>query len=406
MSSVWSNWMRSAASAFAPADGAPEGALGPAALHAIPSARAIAAIRRRTCIDASGTGLSKRERLTRCMVVPSHLRALHTEDKEAITDLGPITVAPPGERRSGYFTFTRDPALAKYSWPFFSITGRREGPTFLITAGIHAAEYTGIDAAMRLGRMLDPGQLRGRVLIIPLLNRPGFYERSIYVNPEDNDNMNRVFPGRPDGTWSERFAHWLLNEVIAQCEYAVDLHAGDMIEDLVPFVTYRETGNTDVDGRARRMADAYGAEWLVKAMPTGERSGLLFAAAAARGVAAMIAESGRIGQVEADAVARHVDGVQNILRTVGVLDGEPARVAPARVLNRFEWLRSPVEGFFRCAVRVGDRVKKGQALGEMVDLLGERLEAIESSVDGIVLFLVTSPAIKKDGLLLGVGVPA
>src|SRR5436309_9236389 len=60
MSSVWSNWMRSAASAFAPADGAPEGALGPAALHAIPSARAIAAIRRRTCIDASGTGLSKK----------------------------------------------------------------------------------------------------------------------------------------------------------------------------------------------------------------------------------------------------------------------------------------------------------------------------------------------------------
>src|SRR5438093_144082 len=292
MSSVWSNWMRSAASAFALADGAPEGAVGPAALHAIPSARAIAAIRRRTCIDASGTGLPKRERLTRCMAVPSHLRAWHTEDKEAITDLGPITVAPPGERRSGYFTFTRDPALAKYSWPFFSITGRREGPTFLITAGIHAAEYTGIDAAMRLGRMLDPGQLRGRVLIIPLLNRPGFYERSIYVNPEDNENMNRVFPGRPDGTWSERFAHWLLNEVIAQCEYAVDLHAGDMIEDL------------------------------------------------------------------------------------------------------------------RCAVRVGDRVKKGQALGEMVDLLGERLEAIESPVDGIVLFLVTSPAIKKDGLLLGVGVPA
>src|SRR5256886_2056075 len=331
MSSVWSNWMRSAASAFALADGAPEGAIGPAALHAMPSARAIAAIRRRTCIDASGTGLSKRQRLTRCMVVPSQLRALHTEDKEAITNLGPITVAPPGERRSGYFTFTRDPALAKYSWPFFSITGRREGPTFLITAGIHAAEYTGIDAAMRLGRLLDPGQLRGRVVIIPLLNRPGFYERSIYVNPEDNDNMNRVFPGRPDGTWSERFAHSLLNEVVARCEYAVDLHAGDMIEDLVPFVTYRETGDERVDARAKQMAEAYGAEWLVRAMPTGERAGLLFAAAAAPGGAGLIAESGGIGQIEADAVARPVNGVQNILLTVGLLDGEPAHLSPPRV---------------------------------------------------------------------------
>src|SRR5205823_5909266 len=104
---------------------------------------------------------------------------------------------------------------------------------------------------------------------------------------------------------------------------------------------YRETGDERVDGRAKQMAEAYGAEWLVRAMPSGERAGLLFAAAAARGVAAMIAESGGIGQLEADAVARHVNGVQNILRA------------------------------------------------------GE----------GIVLFVVTSPAIKKDGLLLGVGVP-
>src|SRR5205823_6937392 len=106
-----------------------------------------------------------------------------------MSSLGPIGLAASGERRSGYFTFAADPGLAKYSWPFFSITGRRDGPLFLITAGIHAAEYTGIDAAIRLGNLLDPAQVRGHVVIIPLLNRPGFYERSIYVNPEDNDNM-------------------------------------------------------------------------------------------------------------------------------------------------------------------------------------------------------------------------
>ena len=322
-----------------------------------------------------------------------------------MSEFGPIVLAPAGEKRSGYFTFKDEPVLAKYAWPFFSITGRREGPTVLITGGIHAAEYTGIDAAIRLGHLLEPSGVRGRVVIIPLLNRPGFYERSIYVNPEDNDNMNRVFPGRPDGTWSERFAHHLLNEIIVRSEYAVDLHAGDMIEDLIPFVIYRETGDERVDSRARRMVDAYGADWVVKAMPTGERPGTLYAAAAARGVSAMIAESGRIGQLEADAVARHVDGVQNILRTIGVLDGAPAGVRPPRVLNRFEWLRSPAEGVFRCAVRVGDRVTSGQTMGEMVDLLGDPLERIASPTDGIVLFLVTSPAIKKEGLLLGVGVP-
>src|SRR2546421_4976052 len=208
-----------------------------------------------------------------------------------MSSLGPIPLAASGERKSGYFTFATDPGLAKYSWPFFSITGRRDGPTFLITAGIHAAEYTGIDAAIRLGNLLNPAQVRGHVVIIPLLNRPGFYERSIYVNPEDNDNMNRVFPGRPDGTWSERFAHALLTQVMAGVDYAIDLHAGDLIEDLVPFVGYRETGDARLDGEAQRMLDAYGAGWAVKTLPSGERGGLLYAAAAERGVAGILAGS-------------------------------------------------------------------------------------------------------------------
>ena len=322
-----------------------------------------------------------------------------------MANLGPIPLPELGQKRSGYFTFEGDPHLAKYQWPFFSIAGRQSGPTFLITGGIHAAEYTGVEAAIRLGRLIEPAEVSGTIVIIPLLNRPGFYERSIYVNPEDNDNMNRVFPGDPHGTWSQRFAHHLLDEVIAHCDYAVDLHAGDMIEDLVPFVIYRETGSAELDRRARRMIDAYGVQWAVRAMPSGERPGTLYAAAASRGVAAMIAESGRCGQLEEDAVVRHVDGVLNILRTVGVLSGAPRAVEPPMLLERFEWLRSPHEGIFHSRVKVDERVRSGQVLGEMVDLLGTPLGEIASPVDGVVLFLVTSPAIKQDGLLLGIGVP-
>ena len=168
--------------------------------------------------------------------------------------IGPIPLPEAGQKRSGLFTFEADPELARYQWPYFSIVGAASGPTFLVTAGIHAAEYTGIEAAIRLGRTIDPADVRGTIIIVPLLNRPGFYERSIYVNPEDNDNMNRVFPGRPDGTWSERFAHHFLNDVIAGANYAIDLHAGDMIEDLVPFVGYRRDGPGG--GRSDGAADA------------------------------------------------------------------------------------------------------------------------------------------------------
>jgi uncharacterized protein len=320
------------------------------------------------------------------------------------SQIGPIPVPDAGQRGMGYFTFEADPGLSKYRWPYVSIAGAQGGSTLLLTAGIHAAEYTGIVAAIRLGQLLQPADVRGTVLIVPLLNRPGFYERSIYVNPEDDDNMNRVFPGSADGSWSERFAHHLLNDVIARCDYAIDLHAGDMIEDLEPFVIYRETGDAELDARARHMIDAYGVDWAMKSLPSGERPGMLHAAAAERGVAAMVAESGRCGLLEEPAVERHVRGVQNILRTLGLLAGEPRPVAPPRVLSSFEWLRSEHEGIFLPRVRVSQSVRQGEVLGELIDLLGNRLAEVTAPVSGVVLFTVTSPAIKHGGLLLGIGV--
>ena len=79
------------------------------------------------------------------------------------------------------------------------------------------------------------------------------------MNPEDNDNLNRLFPGKPDGTWGERFAHRLLTEVITKCDNAIDLHAGDLIEDLVPFVIYRETEDGALN--AHQACRPYGARW-------------------------------------------------------------------------------------------------------------------------------------------------
>ena len=318
-------------------------------------------------------------------------------------NIGPIKVPPAGERTTGTFTFAGDEGLAKYEWPYVAIAGPVAGPTVLITAGIHAAEYTGIEAAIRLGRTISPDAVRGTILIIPLLNRPGFYERSIYVNPEDNDNLNRLFPGKADGTWGERFAHRLLTEIIVKCDNAIDLHAGDLIEDLVPFVIYRETKDALLDERIQAMANAYGARWAVKSAPTGERPGTLMAVAAQSGVAAMLAESGGRGQLIEEDVVRHVTGATNILRVIGAISGRPDHVELPTVVNSFEWLRSPVEGIFHCHVRVDQVVKARELVGEMTDLVGDPIAALTAPVSGVVLFTVTSPAIKKGGLLLAIG---
>ena len=317
--------------------------------------------------------------------------------------IGPIALPERGQRATGDFTFRDDPGLEKYRWPYIAIRGAADGPTVLITGGVHAAEYTGIEAAIRLGRSLDPARVRGTILIVPLINRPGFYERSIYVNPEDNDNLNRLFPGKADGTWGQRFAHRFLNEIVKRCDNAIDLHAGDLIEELTPFVIYRETGDAPLDARITQMANAYGAPWAVNSAPTGERPGSLYAVACLNGVASMLAESGGRGLLIEEDVIRHVRGVTNILKTIGAHDGEPEHMPPTTVLASFDWLRAPVEGIFHPSVRVEQRVTKGERVGELVDLVGDPLAEVQAPSTGIVLFIITSPAIKKDGLLLAVG---
>src|SRR5438094_4589679 len=166
--------------------------------------------------------------------------------------IGPIPLPEPGNTAAGYFTFD-DPLLSKYQWPYFAVVGRQPGLKFLLTAGIHAAEYTGTLAAIRLGQGLDPRHVRGTIVVLPLLNVPGFFERSVYVNPEDGQNLNRAFPGRADGSWSERFAHHLLNDVVLHVDRAMDLHAGDMVEDLEPFLGYLRTGNQEIDSKSQEM---------------------------------------------------------------------------------------------------------------------------------------------------------
>ena len=260
--------------------------------------------------------------------------------------LGRSSCRQPDTRPRGYFTFD-DPLLGKYRWPYFAAVGAEVGPRFLLTAGIHAAEYTGTLAALRLGRELDAEHVRGTIVILPLLNVPGFYERSVYINPEDGQNLNRAFPGRADGTWSERFAYRLLHDIVLHMELDMDLHAGDMIEDLEPFVGFFETGDEDVDAASRRMLNAYGVRWATRAVEHGDRAGMLYAAAARGGIPAILAEPGRNGLVEEDAIRRHIEGVRNVWRAMGVLvDTAFIHVQPPHLLQRNEWLRSEHEGIF------------------------------------------------------------
>lgn len=288
--------------------------------------------------------------------------------------------------------------------PVFVIRGAQDGPTLAVTAGVHAAEYAGIAAAITLGRALDPQTLRGTVIIVALVNTPGFYERSMYTNPRDGKNVNRVFPGRARGSPSERVTHFLTEELFRGADAYLDLHGGDMIESLVPFSLYQLTGNEKVDAASAELAEALDLDYIL-AVPPGALQGSSHAAAAALGIPALIAEVGQQGIYDAAAEARHVRGVTNAMIRLGMTDGTEQRYGIPKQLARFAWLYAEAQGLFYPSVAVGSLVTAGQTVGEVRDLFGEPLQTLRAEVDGPVLFLVTALAVSKGNPLLGVGTP-
>ena len=162
-------------------------------------------------------------------------------------------VVKPGSRASGFLTIGETPT-EPIRLPLVVVHGRRPGPRLCLTAGVHAAEYPGIDAVMRTVQGLDPTELAGTVVAVPVVNPPMFQRRSGFLSPIDGLNLNRTAPGRADGTISEVLAHVLLNDVIGTCQYHIDCHGGDLGEILWPYSGYALTGNSEQDRQGEALA--------------------------------------------------------------------------------------------------------------------------------------------------------
>lgn len=277
--------------------------------------------------------------------------------------------------------------------------GSSDGPTLVVTAGVHAAEYASIAAALELGRSLDPASVCGRVIVVPVVDIPAFTARSIYVCPLDGKNPNRVFPGNPHGSASEQIADWIFRNVISQATHYVDLHGGDLIEALVPFTILFRSGDKRVDDASLEMAKIFGIPILVRS----ETPGSTFCAASRAGIPSILTEAGGQGIWAAEDVQRHTNGLSRLMRHLKMIPGGPPEPVPGTLLERFLWLRSDHEGFWYPAVAVNDAVKAGQNLGCVKDYEGRVLQTALSPADGVVLFIVSSLAINKTDPLLAVG---
>lgn len=295
-------------------------------------------------------------------------------------------------------------ALADEPRPVTSVTGTEPGPLLFLNAGVHGGEYPPIEAAIRIGRQLDPTRLRGTVIIMPVLNLPAFWKRSMFVCPVDSVNPNRVFPGARDGSYSEQMTHALLHEFVTHADAYIDLHGGDIAEALVPFSICR-AGDGEVDRKSRELAAAFGLPYvLTVSKPVQPAKGSSsYVAAAECGVPGFIAEAGGAGVLLEEPTQILVDGVMRVLARLGMIELQAPEVPQPVTLSSFDWVYSTHAGMFYPSVEAGSRVTQGEPIGRVGSLFGETLETVTSPVDGTVLFLTVNPAVLAGGLLVGIG---
>jgi predicted deacylase len=293
-----------------------------------------------------------------------------------------------------------NPALAGVEFPIVEVRGAADGPTLCLLAGVHGCEYSSIQAVRSLMHDLDPSELTGCVRALAFVNPISFLERSPFVSPQDGKNPNRTFPGDRAGSFTEALTYHVFHELIAPSDYLIDLHGGDLVEALHPFVLFDES---DVEATTRRMAIAFGFENLVQAPRVERIEGTTIAAAGDAGIPAIVAEAGGRGLLEQSAVDLLVGGVRSVLSELGMLAGDPSP-APSRVLSRrFAWLYASEAGWWRSEVEPGEEVTAGQRLGAIEDLFGDDRCSIEAPEDGIVLFMTSVPAVDRKGILCGLG---
>lgn len=292
--------------------------------------------------------------------------------------------------------------------PITVVNGAEPGPVLGITAAIHGCEYAGVITCVTLGRDLDPKQLKGTLLLVPVANPPSFDMRTPFVNPIDGVNLNRVFPGNPYGTSSEQIAHALYQNVTLRSDVYIDLHSGDMYEEIPLHVGINRVGDAALDAKAEALARLFdmnllcimgkGIDDVSATMETegmtfaGLRSGLTSSGnAALAGKPAILVEAGGMGTLDAAVVDLEIRGIQNVMRYMGMMSGEPDTNLKLTPCYGMYIVKTKLGGLYIPDVACGDIVKKGQRLGVMMDIRGRRTAEFHSPMEGFVLMMYTTP---------------
>jgi len=292
--------------------------------------------------------------------------------------------------------------------PLTTITGAKPGPVLALIAGNHGYEYPPILALQRLRAQIDPAALAGTILMVHVANMPSFLGRTVYFSPADGKNLNRVYPGRADGSVSEQIAHAITTQVIEPADYVLDLHCGDGNESLRPYVYQAVTADERINASIARLALAFGIDHILidRNRPTDPAASLYCSTTAiTRGKPALTIESGLLGMTDEESVECIVSGVRGVLRELRMTAAGPPPVAAPVYLEPSAVIASPETGLLYPLVERDQKVAADTPIARITDFFGEELAVVRTPIAGVVLYVVTTPPITKGQPVGCVGTP-
>lgn len=284
---------------------------------------------------------------------------------------------------------------AGMSMPVTVINGAKPGKVVAFIAGSHGTEYASIVALTRLAAKIDAAKLTGTVVILPLLNPSSWEQMTVHVNPVDRKGMNSGYPGNPNGTQSERAIDLIARQVVQRADVVIDLHGGDIDEDLRPYSYWTRTGNAAQDSAARALVLAFGLDHIIVrdidiANPASVRS--LSSNSLARGKVAIVAEAGRSGLVLAPDVDALINGSLNVLGALKMLERSVKPVGSPVYISGGSRVQAEKAGMFFASVARDSRVREGQVIGYTTDYNGQNRADVKAPISGIVTFIRGVPS--------------
>lgn len=310
--------------------------------------------------------------------------------------LGDVTVRR-GEKYQGDISFANGDIVL----PGTIICGKLPGKTMLITGGVHSGEYVGIQACVELRAELQPEKTVGTIVILKVLNRPAFENRAGSLGLSDGKNLNRVFPGNPNGTEMERLAWAITKEVYPKVDYYIDLHSGDDFEALTPYVYYAGKAAQEVTEVSRKMAEQVDVPYMVRSMVS---SGGAYNYAASKGIASILLERGGMGAWTSEEVNSDKRDVRNILSSLDMyqIRRDVRNYVPMEVTDVCYQAASE-DGLWYPAAKPGNMVAEGALLGTIRDYNGKLRETCRAEYTGVVLYQTGSLQVTEGGPVVAYG---